>query len=110
MWLDVFKNIAMHNKTFLTKLIFREKKGSKVRFLIQDIFTSGQSDSSALLLVYTKRGLYSYVSSVAVQGNKTINHNTKVAHTLHPLLAIEISLAWFDILPDGFLVLDLEAI
>lgn len=50
MWLDVFKNIAMH-KTFLTKLIFREKKGSKVRFLIQDIFTSGQSDCSALLLV-----------------------------------------------------------
>lgn len=51
MWLDVFKNIAMHNKTFLTKLIFREKKGSKVRFLIQDIFTSGQSDSSASFLV-----------------------------------------------------------
>ena len=50
MWLDVFNNIAMH-KTFLTKLIFREKKGSKVRFLIQDIFTSGQSDCSALLLV-----------------------------------------------------------
>ena len=81
MWLDVFKNIAMH-EAFLTKLIFREKKGSKVRFLIQDIFTSGQSDSSALLLVYTKRGLYSYVSSVAVQGNKTINHNTKVAYTV----------------------------
>ena len=51
MWLDVFKNIAMHNKTFLTKLIFREKKGSKVRFLIQDIFTSGQSDCSASFLV-----------------------------------------------------------
>ena len=50
------------------------------------------------------------MSSVVVQGNKTINHNTKVAHTLHPLLAIEILLARFDILPDGFLVLDLEAI
>ena len=85
MWLDVFKNIAMH-EAFLTKLILREKKGSKVRFLIQDIFTSGQSDSSALLLVYTKRGLYSYVSSVAVQGNKTINHNTKVACTVQPCL------------------------
>ena len=109
MWLDVFKNIAMH-KAFLTKLIFREKKGSKVRFLIQDIFTSGQSECSALVSVQSKRGLYSYVSSVVVQGNKTINHNTKVAHTLHPLLAIEILLARFDILPDGFLVLDLEAI
>ena len=50
MWLDVFKNIAMH-EAFLTKLIFREKKGSKVRFLIQDIFTSGQSDCSALVSV-----------------------------------------------------------
>ena len=50
MWLDVFKNIAMH-EAFLTKLIHREKKGSKVRFLIQDIFTSGQSDCSALVSV-----------------------------------------------------------
>ena len=50
MWLDVFKNIAMH-EAFLTKLILREKKGSKVRFLIQDIFTSGQSDCSALVSV-----------------------------------------------------------
>ena len=88
MWLDVFKNIAMH-KAFLTKLIFREKKGSKVRFLIQDIFTSGQSDCSASFLVQSKRGLYSYVSSVAVLGNKTINHNTKVAHTKHPSLLIK---------------------
>ena len=52
MWLAVFKNIAM-DKAFLTKLIFREKKGSKVRFLIQDIFTSGQSDCSALLSEYS---------------------------------------------------------
>ena len=47
----VFDIFAIENKTFLTKLIFREKKGSKVRFLIQDIFTSGQSDCSASFLV-----------------------------------------------------------
>lgn len=89
MWLDVFKNIAMH-EAFLTKLIFREKKGSKVRFLIQDIFTSGQSDCSALLLQYSpNEACIVYVSSVAVQGNKTINHNTKVVHTVQLLLHIK---------------------
>ena len=100
MWLDVFKNIAMH-EAFLTKLIHREKKGSKVRFLIQDIFTSGQSDSSALLLVCSKRGLYSYVSSVAVQGNKTINHNTKVAYTVQPFLPTDSITCGIDIFGKG---------